>query len=121
MLIRNIRVFRVHPSLQNQFPTTQGGCVMTDYHLAQINIARLLAPLDDPQLAEFVANLAPINALADGSPGFVWRFQTAAGDATSVRPYEDDLIIVNFSVWTSRRPTPLPSAASFHHLVYQKR
>lgn len=69
------------------------------YQLAQMNIARLVAPLTDPVMAEFVANLAPINALAEASPGFVWRFQTEHGDATAVRPYDDDRIIVNFSVW----------------------
>jgi hypothetical protein len=74
---------------------------MTQYHVAQVNIARLLAPLDDPSIADFVALLAPVNALADASPGFVWRFQTEAGDATNLRAYDDDLIIVNFSVWES--------------------
>jgi uncharacterized protein DUF3291 len=69
------------------------------YRLAQINIARLVAPLTDPAMADFVANLAPINALAEASPGFVWRFQTEQGDATAVRPYDDDRIIINFSVW----------------------
>ena len=69
------------------------------YQLAQINIARLCAPLTDPAMAAFVANLKPINALADTSPGFVWRFQTEQGDATAERPYEDDRIIINFSVW----------------------
>ncbi|HMK31564.1 MAG TPA: DUF3291 domain-containing protein [Terriglobales bacterium] len=69
------------------------------YHLAQINIGRIVAPLDDPVMADFVANLEPINALAEASPGFVWRFQTAEGDATAVRPYQDDRILINFSVW----------------------
>lgn len=71
------------------------------YHLAQFNVGRLLAPLDSPQIADFVAALEPVNALADTSPGFVWRLQTAEGDATALRPFEDDRIIVNFSVWTS--------------------
>ena len=44
---------------------------MTEYHIAQINIGRILAPIDDPLMAEFVAQLPPINALADSSPGFV--------------------------------------------------
>jgi len=74
---------------------------MADHQLAQLNVARLVAPLDSPRLAEFVAALEPINRLADGSPGFVWRFQTEAGDATSVRPFDDDTIIVNMSVWDS--------------------
>lgn len=72
---------------------------MAEFHLAQINIARLRAPIDDPMVAEFVAGLDPINALADGSPGFVWRLQTEEGDATSIQAYEDELVIVNMSVW----------------------
>jgi heme-degrading monooxygenase HmoA len=74
---------------------------MASPHLAQVNIARLLAPLDSPQLAGFVARLDDINALADGAPGFIWRLQTPEGNATDLRPYEDDRIIVNMSVWTS--------------------
>jgi hypothetical protein len=69
------------------------------FHLAQVNIARMLAPLDDPLLAGFVARLDEINQLADGSPGFVWRFQTGAGNATSLRPYDDDRLLFNLSVW----------------------
>jgi len=72
-----------------------------NYQLAQVNIARILAPLTDPIMAGFVARLDDINALADGSPGFVWRLQTEEGDATALRPYEDDRIIVNLSVWAS--------------------
>jgi uncharacterized protein DUF3291 len=74
---------------------------MPNYHLAQINIARMLAPIDDPIMAEFVAQLAPVNALADGSSGFVWRLQTDSGDATSIKVYDDDFIIVNLTVWES--------------------
>jgi hypothetical protein len=72
---------------------------MATYHLAQVNIARMKAPLDDPSMASFVARLAEINALADRSPGFVWRLQTEAGDATYLRPYDDDRILFNLSVW----------------------
>ena len=72
---------------------------MSKYHIAQINIARMLAAIDDPLMAEFVTQLAPINALADASPGFVWRLQTEAGDATSLRVFDDDMVIVNMSVW----------------------
>jgi hypothetical protein len=45
--------------------------------------------------------LEPVNALADASPGFVWRLQTDEGDATSIRPFDDERIIVNMSVWES--------------------
>ena len=70
-------------------------------HLAQVNVARLAAPLDSPQLADFVANLDAVNAIADASPGFVWRLQTESGDATALRIFDDDWIIVNMSVWGS--------------------
>ena len=63
-------------------------------HLAQINVARAVAELDSPVMAGFVSQLAEINALADRSPGFVWRLQTDAGDATAVRAYGDPRIIV---------------------------
>ncbi|MDQ2717085.1 MAG: DUF3291 domain-containing protein [Chloroflexota bacterium] len=71
------------------------------HHLAQVNIARMIAPLSDPLMAGFVAKLDEVNALADASPGFIWRFQTSAGNATAVRAYEDDLIIFNMSAWAS--------------------
>ena len=74
---------------------------MPTHHLAQVNIARMVAPLDDPLMAEFVGRLDEINALADRSPGFVWRLQTESGNATYIRPYEDDRIVVNLSVWES--------------------
>ena len=74
---------------------------MGEYHLAQTNIAVLRAPLDSAQLAGFVAALAPINRLADTSPGFVWRLQTPEGDATSIRVFEDERIMINLSVWRS--------------------
>ncbi len=71
------------------------------FHLAQLNIALPRAPMDSQELAGFVAELAPINALADASPGFVWRLQTEDGDATAIRGFDDDRLIVNMSVWTS--------------------
>jgi heme-degrading monooxygenase HmoA len=74
---------------------------MSSQHLAQLNIGRLVAPDDDPQVAEFMAALDPINALADASPGFVWRLQDDTGNATSIQAFDDASIIVNLSVWES--------------------
>lgn len=71
---------------------------MSQFALAQLNIAKMKAPLDSPVMAEFVANLDRINALAEQSPGFIWRFKTDDGDATASRPIGDDFI-VNLSVW----------------------
>ena len=70
-------------------------------HLAQINIGRLIAPIDDPRIAGFVAQLDPVNRLADESPGFVWRLQSQSGNATDVTYNDDPSIIVNMSVWES--------------------
>jgi len=69
------------------------------YHIAQVNIGRMKGPLDDPAMAGFVNRLEEINALADRSPGFVWRLQASNGNATYVRPYDDQSILVNMSVW----------------------
>ena len=71
------------------------------WDLAQLNIGRLLAPTDHPDTKGFMDALEPINALADGAPGFRWRLQTEDGDATAIRPYDDDMMIVNLSVWSS--------------------
>ena len=71
------------------------------YQLAQINISRLVAPLDDPKIAEFVAQLEPINALADNAPGFVWRLKSESGNATEIAYNDDPFVIVNMSVWES--------------------
>lgn len=74
---------------------------MMRWNVAQVNVARLRAGIDDPIVAGFVAGLEPINRLADASAGFVWRLQTDDGDATDVRVFDDELVIINMSVWES--------------------
>jgi hypothetical protein len=74
---------------------------MPDYHLAQINIARLLHPIDDPRIASFVRELDSINALAEQSPGFVWRLKSPEGNATDIAYNDDPFVILNMSVWAS--------------------
>jgi heme-degrading monooxygenase HmoA len=69
------------------------------FELAQVNIGRARGEMSDPVMAGFAARLEEINALADRSPGFVWRLQTEDGDATAVRPYDDDRMMINLSVW----------------------
>ena len=71
------------------------------HHLAQINIGRLVAPVDDPRIADFVAQLDPINALADAAPGFIWRLQSSSGNAMDLSYNDDPFVIVNMSVWES--------------------
>jgi ribosomal protein L34 len=91
------------------------------YRLAQVNVARMLAPLSDTQMAGFVAQLDEINALADRSPGFLWRMQTPEGNATVLRPYEDDLILVNLSLWASLSDLLTFVYKSQHRKVLQQR
>lgn len=81
------------------------------FHLAQFNVARAKGPTDGPVMAEFMANLDRINALADASPGFVWRLQTEDGAATSIRAFDDPDMLLNLSVWVD--------FDSLHHYVYK--
>jgi Domain of unknown function (DUF3291) len=71
----------------------------TRVHLAQINVALMKAPLNAPIMAEFAAALDEVNAIADQSAGFVWRLQTATGNATAISVYPDPNMLVNVSVW----------------------
>ncbi len=91
------------------------------WHVAQVNIALLRAPLDSPTLAGFVEMLDPINALADRSPGFVWRLQTEGGDATAIRAFEDERMIVNMSVWETLETLTDFVLASRHIQVLRRR
>ncbi len=69
------------------------------YHIAQINVARMRFSIDDPGMADFVAQLDAVNGLADRSPGFVWRLQGEAGDATTIQAFDEANILINMSVW----------------------
>ncbi|MFF8970357.1 DUF3291 domain-containing protein [Streptomyces sp. NPDC014995] len=76
---------------------------MTDaaapFELAQVNISRLRFPLDSPELKDFVDALDPVNADAEAADGYVWRLQSEGGDATDIRVFGDDWLIVNMTVW----------------------
>ena len=72
---------------------------MTATHIAQLNIGRFRYPPGDPRMAEFMANLDRINALAERSAGFVWRLKDETNNATAIRPFPDPDMAVNFSVW----------------------
>jgi Domain of unknown function (DUF3291) len=93
-----------------------------NFHLAQINIGRLIAPIDDPRIAGFVSQLDPVNALADAAPGFIWRLQSASGNATDI-PYseEDPSLMVNMSVWESVEALRDFVYASKHLDVFRER
>lgn len=81
------------------------------FHLAQANIALSRAPLSNPLMADFVAQLAHINALADASPGFVWRLQAEDDDTSVINAFRNPLIILNMSIWES--------VESLHNYTYR--
>jgi heme-degrading monooxygenase HmoA len=95
--------------------------------LAQVNVGRLLAPMDSPMIADFAAALDPVNALADAAPGFVWRLQTEDGNATAVRGFEQDAegapggIIINMSVWESVEALAAFVYSDEHRAVLRRR
>lgn len=94
----------------------------TNFHLAQINIGRLIAPLDDPRIAGFVSQLDPVNTLADASPGFVWRLQSESGNATDIMYDENDpTMMLNMSVWESVETLRDFVYASRHLDVFRER
>ena len=95
---------------------------MAAYLLAQVNVARLVAPIDSPALAGFVARLDEVNALAEGAPGFVWRLKDdVTNNATAVPMYDDDKIIVNMSVWVSIEALRAFTYSGAHLEVYKQR
>jgi hypothetical protein len=94
----------------------------SQFHLAEINIGRLRAPVGDPMIADFVANLDRINALADGAPGFVWRLVGEGNDATDIRPDADDeMMALNMSVWESPQALGAFVYRSDHQPIMRRR
>jgi len=96
------------------------------FQLAQVNFSRLVAPLDTPVLADFVAALDPVNAAADQAPGFVWRLQTEDGNATAIQAFDWDAagsagIIVNLSVWTDVEQLAAFVFGPMHRQVLRRR
>lgn len=90
-------------------------------HIAELNIARAVGPMDSRAMADFVANLDRINAIGDASPGFVWRLQDESGAATLIRAFEDPAIIVNLTVWASIEALRAYAYRSDHVEVLRRR
>ncbi len=91
------------------------------HHLAQINIGRLVAPIDHPRIAGFVTQLEPVNALADRAPGFVWRLQSESGNATGIAYNDDPTMMVNMSVWESVEALRAFTYQSHHLAIFRQR
>lgn len=93
----------------------------TPYHLPQLNIARMVAPIDSDVMAGFVARIDEINALADNADGFIWRLKTDDNNATSIRVFDDEMLIVNMSVWRDVDALHQYTYYSAHAEVYRQR
>lgn len=93
------------------------------FHLAQFNISRLSAPLDDPRMKEFVDFLDPVNAFADQSSGFVWRLTAAEGQAASYlpSPFADPMMITNLTLWTDLDSLRVFAYETVHRYFLQSR
>jgi hypothetical protein len=74
---------------------------MARFQIAQVNIGRIRASLEDPMMQGFVRRLDEINALADAAPGFVWRLKSDVGPSSYLHPFDDERLLVNMSVWES--------------------
>ena len=90
-------------------------------HLAQLNIARLKYPMDDPRVADFVDNLDRVNAVAERSPGFVWRLVGEGNDATDIDAFGDPMVIVNMSVWRDAESLEHFVWNTVHKQIYRRR
>ncbi len=91
------------------------------YHLAQLNIAAVKYSLDDPRFKDFVDALDPVNAVADQSPGFVWRHISEEGDSATLQVYDNKRAIVNLSVWESMEDLKLFLRTTLHSGIMRRR
>ena len=92
-----------------------------NYYLAQVNIAKVLAPLEDPLMADFVNNLDRINALAEKNEGFIWRLKDEGNDATSIKVFDDNSLIINMSVWRDAESLFQFTYQSGHVEIFKRR
>lgn len=91
------------------------------YHIAQLNVARAVAPFDDPVMSDFMARLDEINGLGDSSPGFVWRLKGDGGTSIELRSDDDPLFVVNLTVWESIDDLFAFTYRSEHKTVFARR
>ena len=94
---------------------------MPAFHIAQVNLGRPRGPLDSELMREFMEALDSVNAVADDSPGFVWRLQTDEGNATALHPFDDARLILNMSVWESIEALRAFVYSTPAHLTVMKR
>jgi hypothetical protein len=95
--------------------------VTPTFHVAQLNVARALAPMDDPVMADFVAWLDQINGLGERSPGYVWRLKGEGGTSVELQVSDDPLYVVNLTVWESIEHLYAFTYRSDHRAVFKRR
>jgi hypothetical protein len=91
------------------------------YQIAQLNVGRAVAPLEDARMADFIGRLDAVHQLAERSPGFVWRLQGDSGNATDLKYDDDPLFIVNPTVWESPDDLFTFTYRSDHRTVFARR
>lgn len=94
---------------------------MERYAIAQLNVARARAPFDDPVMSDFMAWLADVNALAERSPGFIWRLAGTSGNSTDLGIGDDPLVIINLTVWETIEDLHSFTYRSDHKAVFARR
>ena len=94
---------------------------MSEFHLAELNIARLRYDINDPRVADFVNNLNRVNAVAERSPGFVWRLKEDADTSVAMMPDADPMVIPNLSVWTDMTSLENFVFKTVHKRIYDRR
>jgi hypothetical protein len=91
-------------------------------HLAQLNVGRVRHPTDDPRMAEFMGALDAVNALAERSPGFVWRLKDdGSNNATNILVTDDPSFLINMSVWETPEQLEHFVWNTVHKRIYQKK
>ncbi|MEM9582495.1 MAG: DUF3291 domain-containing protein [Pseudomonadota bacterium] len=95
---------------------------MIGYHLAELNIGRLAAPVGDPRVAEFIDNIDRINGLGKRMPGFVWMLEGSGGPgATDHAIGGDALLVPNLTVWEDAASLETFVWGTVHKQFYEKR
>ena len=91
-------------------------------HLAQLNVGHIRYATDDPRMAEFMGALDAVNALAERSPGFVWRLKDdASNNATNILVSPDPYFLINMSVWETPEQLEHFVWNTVHKRIYQKK
>ena len=92
-----------------------------DMHLAQLNVGHIRYPTDDPRMAEFMGGLDAVNALAERSPGFVWRLKDDNNNATGILVTQDPTFLINMSVWQTPEQLEHFVWNTVHKRIYAKK